>query len=150
MEWYIEQLINYGYWGMLISAFVAGSIFPFSSEAVMVGLVAVGLKPLPLAIYATIGNWAGTMLNYYVARLGKVEWIERYLRIKPEKIERAQRFVHGRGAWMGLLTFLPVLGSAISVVLGLMHADHFITSLSTFIGKAFRYALLLYLAGFFF
>ena len=51
---------------------------------------------------------------------------------------------------MGLLTFLPVLGSAISVVLGLMHADHFITSLSTFIGKAFRYAVLLYLAGFFF
>ena len=51
---------------------------------------------------------------------------------------------------MGLLTFLPVLGSAISVVLGLMHADHFITALSTFIGKAFRYAVLLYLAGFFF
>ena len=113
------------------------------------GLAAAGLKPFPLAVYATIGNWAGTMLNYYIGTLGKMEWIERYLRIKPEKMARAERFMKGRGAIMGVFTFLPVLGSAISVVLGLMRANPWITSFSIFIGKAFRYAALLYVTGLF-
>lgn len=49
-------LISYGYWGMLIAAFVAGSFFPFSSEAVMVGLMAAGLDPIGLIVYGTIGK----------------------------------------------------------------------------------------------
>lgn len=49
-------LMDYGYWGMLLGAFLAGSFFPFSSEAVMFGLLAAGLKPVPLIIYGTIGN----------------------------------------------------------------------------------------------
>jgi membrane protein YqaA with SNARE-associated domain len=43
MDIIISLLISYGYWGMLITAFVAGSFFPFSSEAVMMGLLAAGL-----------------------------------------------------------------------------------------------------------
>lgn len=149
MESFIDILISYGYGGMFISAFVAGSVFPFSSEAVMIGLLAAGLNPTPLAISATIGNWAGSMLNYFIGRLGKMEWIERYLHVKKEKIARAQRFMGGRGAWMGIFTFMPVLGSAISIALGLMRANVVITSLSTFIGKAIRYVILLYSASLF-
>ena len=36
----IEILTAYGLWGMLIAAFLAGSFFPFSSEAVMLGFMA--------------------------------------------------------------------------------------------------------------
>ena len=147
MESVVDILISYGYWGMFISAFVAGSVFPFSSEAVMLGLMAAGLHPTPLMIYATTGNWAGSMFNYFVGRLGKIEWIERYLHVKEEKLEKTKRFMNGRGAWMGLFTFLPVLGSAISVVLGLMRANIATTSLSIFIGKALRYLILLYSAS---
>ena len=82
MDSLLDFLINYGYWGMLIAAFIAGSFLPFSSEAVMVGLVAAGLEPVPLAIYGTIGNWLGSMFNYGVGRLGKMEWIEKYLHVK--------------------------------------------------------------------
>ena len=42
----IDILIDFGYWGMLAAAFLAGSFFPFSSEAVMTALVAVGLDPV--------------------------------------------------------------------------------------------------------
>ena len=59
MDALIDFLINYGYWGMFIAAFIAGSFLPFSSEAVMLGLMAAGLEPVPLAIYGTIGNWGG-------------------------------------------------------------------------------------------
>ena len=53
-----DILIDYGYWGMFIAAFIAGSVFPFSSEAVMAGLQLAGLAPLPLFIWGTIGNVA--------------------------------------------------------------------------------------------
>lgn len=95
MDSLLDFLINYGYWGMLIAAFIAGSFLPFSSEAVMVGLVAAGLEPVPLAIYGTIGNWLGSMFNYGVGRLGKMEWIEKYLHVKKENLDKAQRFLGG-------------------------------------------------------
>ena len=69
----VSFLIDYGYMGMLMAAFLAGSFFPFSSEAVMVGLMAAGLDGGQLCIYATIGNVLGGMFNYGVGRMGKTE-----------------------------------------------------------------------------
>ena len=64
MDVLTHLLLDYGYWGMLVAAFLAGSFFPFSSEAIMLALLAAGLHPLPLVIYGTIGNVAGSMFNY--------------------------------------------------------------------------------------
>lgn len=144
MDIIIDFLTGYGYWGMLLAAFLAGSFFPFSSEAVMVGLAAAGLEPWPLAVYATIGNVLGGLFNYGVGRLGKLEWIERYLHVKPESLAKAERFMAGRGAWMGFFAFLPILGSAITIVLGLMRANFVISFISISLGKFLRYVLLIY------
>lgn len=137
------DLAVYGYWGMLLTAFLAGSVFPFSSEAVMVALLATpGIDAWTLVAFGTVGNVLGSMFNYGVGRLGRPEWIERLLKISPEKMERAQRFMAGRGAWMGFFAFVPVLGSAITVTLGLMRANVVIALLSMTIGKLLRYSLL--------
>jgi len=128
---------------MFVAAFLAGSVFPFSSEAVMLSLLT-KLDAWPLVVYGTIGNVLGSMFNYYVGRLGKLEWIEKYLRIKKEKMDRAERFMAGRGAWMGFFAFLPILGSAITVTLGYMRANPVISILSIAIGKFLRYLLLVY------
>lgn len=144
MEWIIEFLTSYGYWGMLIAAFLAGSVFPFSSETVMLVLLGSGLDGWQLVIYGSIGNTLGSVFNYYVGRQGKVEWIEKYLKIKKQQMERAQRFMAGRGAWMGFFAFLPILGSAITVTLGFMRANIAISFVSIAIGKFLRYWLLVY------
>ncbi len=136
--------MQYGYWGMLVSAFLAGSFFPFSSEAVMIGLLAAGLDSTGLVIYGSIGNVVGSLFNYGVGRLGKTEWIERYLHVSQESLDKAERFMAGRGAWMGFFAFLPVLGSAITIMLGLMRANLPISITSISIGKVLRYVLLLY------
>ena len=148
MDAILSCLVDLGYWGMLLSAFLAGSFFPFSSEAVMVGLQAAGLEPLPLVIYGTIGNVLGSMFNYGVGRMGRLDWIERYLHVKKESLDKAQRFVGGRGAWMGFFAFLPILGSAITILLGLMKANIVISITSISIGKFLRYLLLVYGASF--
>jgi membrane protein YqaA with SNARE-associated domain len=144
MDAIIEFLVSNGYWGMLIAAFIAGSFFPFSSEAVMVGLLALGLDPWSLVVYGTIGNWAGSMFNYGIGRLGKMEWIHRYLHVSEESLEKAHRFLGDRGAWMGFFAFVPLLGSAITIVLGLMRANIPISLTSIAIGKFLRYVILIY------
>lgn len=144
MDGIISLLISYGYWGMFVTAFVAGSFFPFSSEAVMTGLLAAGLDPWGLIIYGTVGNVLGGMFNYGVGRMGRLEWIERYLHVKQKDLDQATRFMAGRGAWMGFFAFVPVLGSAITIVLGLMRANPIISFISITIGKFLRYVVLIY------
>ena len=150
IDWIISFLVDWGYWGMLAAAFLAGSFFPFSSEAVMAGLQAAGLAPLPLVIYGSIGNVLGSMFNYGVGRLGKMEWIEQYLHVKKESLDKAEQFMAGRGAWMGFFAFLPILGSGITIVLGLTRANVPISILSITIGKVLRYVLLVYGLSFIF
>lgn len=148
MDTVIELLIQYGYWGMFIAAFIAGSVFPFSSEAVMAGLQLVGLNPMSLLIWGTLGNVAGSMFNYWIGSLGKMEWVEKYLHVKREKVEKTQAWMEKRGAWMGVLCFLPILGSVIAVTMGFMRANPFISLLAIFIGKLLRYAILVYAISF--
>ena len=144
MSAFLELLQSWGYVGMFIAAFLAGSAFPFSSEAVLTALQLAGLRPLPLFLTATVGNVLGSMLNYVVGTFGRMEWIERYLHVAPDKVRRAQKWMEHYGAWMGLVTFLPIFGSVVAATLGFMRANPWLTTLSIAIGKAARYALLIY------
>ena len=139
--------MNWGYMGMALSAFLAASILPFSSEAVMVGLLAAGLDMWALVAWGTVGNVLGSLFNYGIGRLGKMEWIEKYLHTKPEDLDRARRFMGGRGAWMGLFSCIPVIGDVITIVLGLMRANFTIFIVSVTISKLARYVVLMVTAG---
>lgn len=149
MDALVDILISYGYWGLFVAAVVAGSAFPFPSEAVFLGLQVLGLSPFQLVVFGTVGNVIGGMLSYGLGRLGKLEWIERYLRIKKKDLDRAQRFMRGRGAWMGVFAVLPLVGTPTIVLLGIMRANVFITTLSMTIGKFLRYLLLAYATSLF-
>ena len=147
MDSIIAFLMNWGYMGMALSAFLAASILPFSSEAVMVGLLAAGLDMWALVAWGTVGNVLGSLFNYGIGRLGKMEWIEKYLHTKPEDLDRARRFMGGRGAWMGLFSCIPVIGDVITIVLGLMRANLTIFIVSVTISKLARYVVLMVTAG---
>lgn len=149
MDSFIELLIEYGYWGMLVAAFLAGSFIPFNSETIMGAMQVAGLDPWLLVIYGTIGNSLGGMFNYAVGRLGKLEWIEKYLHVKKKDLDKAERFMAGHGAWMGFFSFIPLLGSAITIVLGLMRANVLISAVSITFGKFLRYVIVVWSVSFF-
>ena len=142
MDIFLQLLTDWGYFGMFLSAFLAGTILPFSSEAVLLACVGLGLDPVWSTIATTAGNVLGGLTCYWIGHLGKMEWIEKYLGVTPKQMERATRFIHGRGAWMALFSFLPVVRDAILIVLGLMRAHIGIVTISMSIGKLARYAIL--------
>lgn len=135
-------MTDWGYWGMFLSAFLAGTILPFSSEAVLLACVGLGLDPVWSTLATTAGNALGGVTCYWIGHLGKMEWIEKYFKINQKQLDKAARFIHGKGAWMALFSFLPVIGDAILIALGLMRANVWIVSISMTIGKLGRYAVL--------
>lgn len=102
----VQLLIDWGYVGLFISALLAGSIIPFSSEIVMVALVKVGLSPALCVLSATLGNTLGGMTCYYMGRLGRIDWIEKYFKVKGKDRTDAA-FLQGKGALMAFFAFLP-------------------------------------------
>jgi membrane protein YqaA with SNARE-associated domain len=50
----------------------------------------------------------------------------------------------GRGAWMGFFAFVPIIGSAVTILLGLMRANVVISFISITLGKIVRYLVLIF------
>ena len=63
--------------------------------------------------------------------------------MSEKQLDKARRILAGRGALMGFFGFLPYVGEAIAIVLGLMHANLWLTTGSMFVGKLLRYVVIL-------
>lgn len=138
----LDGLAEYGYWGLLLASFLAATILPFSSEVVFAALIAAGMDIWTSILYATAGNALGGATCYYLGRMGKTEWLERWFKIKPAKIEKTIEWMSGKGAVMGFFGFMPVVGDVMLVALGFMRANIPVAMLTMTAGKFLRYLLI--------
>ena len=140
----LDGFVEYGYIGLFLASFLAATILPFGSEFVFAGLLAMGMNAWGCVVVASVGNWLGGMTNYYLGRLGKIEWIEKYLKVDKAKIDKMQRWLEGKGAIMAFFSFMPVVGDIIALALGYMRANVYIVNVAMFLGKFARYVLIMY------
>lgn len=145
----MAEFAEWGYWGLLLASFLAATIVPFSSEVVFSALVYGGLDPWMCVFVATLGNWLGGMSSYYLGYLGKIEWIEKYLRIKHEKLLKFEKNLHKYGDWFAFFAFLPGIGDIIAVAAGFFRCRWWIVAVSMLFGKFLRYVAWMYFNGFF-
>lgn len=138
----LDGLLEYGYWGLLLASFLAATVLPLSSEVVFAALIAAGMDTWRCILYATVGNALGGATCYYSGRLGKTGWLEKWFKIKPEKIDKTMRWLQGKGAVMGFFGFLPVVGDVVLVALGFMRANVPLVMVSMTAGKFLRYLLI--------
>ena len=143
------ELTELGFLGLFIAAFLAATVVPFSSEVVFTALVYNGMDAWNAVFVATLGNWLGGLTCYYLGRLGKIEWIEKYLRIKKEKMDKFMGKFHRYGDWFAFFSFLPGIGDIIAVASGFFRCRWWIVALSMLFGKFFRYVIWMYFNGFF-
>ena len=81
------------------------------------------------------------MSCYFMGYMGKMEWITKYLKIKPEKLHQMQVKLDKRGTWLAAFAFVPILGNIMIVTFGLMRSNFYAVSVYMFIGKVLRYFL---------
>lgn len=136
-----------GLWGLFLACFLAATILPFSSEAVLAACIAGPWDASTLLLVATAGNWLGGMSSYGLGRLGDPDRLARWLRADPAKARTWQARIGRHGAWAALLCWVPVIGDPIAIALGLGRTAWVPTALLMVVGKALRYAVVLALLG---
>lgn len=132
-----------GLFGLFLGSFLAGSIVPFSSEVLLGSALLAGVDPVACLISTSLGNTLGGMSCYYIGRLGKMEWMTKYLKVKETTLHKYTTFLRGKGAWLGFFAWLPYAGEAISVALGYLRANALIVAVSMLIGKTLRYLVMM-------
>lgn len=115
----MEALLDWGYIGLFVGSFVAATVVPFSSDVLLVGMLAAGGNVWLSVLVATVGNWAGGLTSYW-DRLGSADGngSRNTWRVKHETLERHKSKVDRFGAWLALLTWLPFFGDVFAVALG--------------------------------
>ncbi|MCC6576755.1 MAG: DedA family protein [Flavobacteriales bacterium] len=129
--------------GLFLASFVAATVLPFSSEAVLAAMARGPWDTGALWAAASLGNWLGGMSSYGLGRLGDLPRLARWTGADPGKALAWRERVRPRGVWMALLCWLPVVGDPIAIALGLLRSDPWATALLMFVGKAARYGVLL-------
>lgn len=144
MESLYQLMIEHGVSGFFVASFLAGSFMPFSSEVVMVALITAGVDPWGLVIWGTLGNTLGSVFNYWIGSLGNPRWIKKWTGVTEAQLEKGLHYVDNYGFWAGWLAWVPLLGSLITVSLGLMRARFGPTMINIFLGKFLRYWLIMW------
>jgi len=131
------------YGGLFLAAFVAATILPAQSEAVLVGLLAAGsYSPTLLVIVAGTGNVLGSVVNWLlglgIERFRHARWFP----VNAESLERAGNWYRKYGWWSLLLSWAPIIGDPLTVAAGIMREPFFRFVLVVSIAKFGRYLLL--------
>lgn len=143
----MEGLFDYSLWGLFFASFLAATVVPFSSEALLSVLIVNGVDAYTAVMVATAGNWLGGMSSYGIGYLGKWEWIEKYLRVKKSSIEKWHNRLYKRGAIIAFFCWLPAVGDVIAVGLGLLRSNVWITAIAMLAGKFIRYVIWGWITG---
>ena len=121
-------LTSAGYAALIIFGFLEAACIPISSEITFgfAGVLAYQ-GHLNLALVIIIGSLAelgGSYASYWVGRIGGrplVDKIGRYVLVTQSDVDRAERFLAGRGAWaIPVGRMLPFVRAFTSIVAGLI------------------------------
>jgi membrane protein YqaA with SNARE-associated domain len=116
--------------GVAVASFLAATLVPLSSEAVLFAYLKLNPGHLaPALAVATLANTAGGMTSYLVGRL-----------IPQRKLDsRAVSWLQRRGAPATFLAFLPFVGDALCVAAGWLRANWLAVLAFSGAGRLLRY-----------
>ena len=156
LQTWLGWVKDWGYPGVVILMAMESSIFPVPSEVVIppAAILAASGSGMSLGgviLAGTFGSWLGSAITYWVAlwvgrpvvlRFGK------YFFIPPEKLERAERFMHRyEGGGIFFARLLPVIRHLISIPAGIIRMGFGKFSVLTTIGAAIWCSVLAWLGG---
>jgi len=137
-------MLEYG--GLFLSAFLAATVLPFSSEAVLAGLYAAkgGAEAGALLATASAGNTLGSFANFLLGRFF-IHWRgARWFPVTAERLERAGAWFRRFGSWSLLFAWVPVVGDPLTVAAGVLRVNVWLFLTLVGIGKCARYVAVLW------
>ena len=133
---------------VFLSAFLAATILPFSSEIVLSAFYAAGGgEAVTLWLVASAGNVLGALVNWGLGRY-LLHWQDRkWFPFKTDQLARAEAWFGRFGVWSLLMAWVPVIGDPLTFAAGFLRVNVGLFLILVTIGKAGRYAVVLWLAN---
>lgn len=135
----MDYLVELGYIGLFIGSFLAATIIPLSSEGILIGLVYAGFDLGLCIALATVGNWLGSLSSFWLGYAGRIDLVEKWLKIKEEKVRQWEPRVRKYSTLMALFSWLPFVGDIMAVALGFFRCNFWKMTAFIFVGKLARY-----------
>lgn len=142
----VLDLAVYGYAGLFLASFLASTVLPLGSEALLLLLINKGFDPILVVMVASVGNYCGACTTYYIGLVGRKDLIEKYLSIPQQHLHNAEKWFTKYGVYSLLFTWVPVIGDAITAMGGIMKLDFKVFSVLVFLGKFLRYVAVAFMA----
>lgn len=129
--------------GLFLAAFVAATLLPAQSEAVLLALLFAGGHPVWLLLFvATVGNVLGSVVNWVMGRFLMRFSGHRLFPFSSGQIDRARNW-YGRRGWISLFgSWLPVVGDPLTLAAGMMREPLWRFLLVVTLAKGGRYLIL--------
>lgn len=134
----MTSLLTYA--GLFAIAFLAATILPLQSEAVLAGLLGLGHESWALLLgVATIGNTLGAVVNWGLGCGIEHYQDRRWFPVKPAQLEKAKSHYLRWGRWCLFFSWLPVVGDAFTVLAGVLRERLWVFVAIVGAGKLARY-----------
>lgn len=133
MEW-LNVTAESGLWGLLAASFLAATVLPGGSEALLWGFLRLHPAEIgPALMLATLGNTAGGMTSWWCGR-----YLPRWQSLEnlPHR-DRLDRW----GSPLLLLAWAPLIGDALCLAAGWLRLHGLSCCLFMAVGKFARYWL---------
>ena len=131
------------HFSLFLVAFLSATILPLQSEAVLTALLLSGEHAWAgLLAVASVGNTLGAVVNWALGRGGAHFQDRPWFPASPERMAKAREFYGRFGRWTLLLSWVPVIGDALTVVAGVMREQFWVFLVLVGVGKTGRYLLL--------
>lgn len=140
--WMLEFIQNYGTIALFVTSFIAATIVPASSAAILLGALAIGAPPVPSLIACSVGNSLGCAANYWLGYL-----IGKPLIPKLEKSRsgrKALQYTNKYGTWSLLISWAPFIGDPITIAAGIFRINFLTFSLIVYSQRILGYFLIAY------
>jgi membrane protein YqaA with SNARE-associated domain len=132
---------NWIYISLFTSCFLSATLIPFASEVGLAVVLAQGYDPIISIVVATIGNSLGGLTNYLLGRLGNPNWLKKS-KLNPAKLEKHTHFISTYGSYTALLSWVPIIGDPLLLILGYLRVSMIPVCLFMVIGKLLRYCVI--------
>lgn len=113
------------------------------SEAVLAGMMLADAAPLAVLLaVATAGNVLGACVNWWLGRQAARFQDRKWFPLTPAQMARARAQYLRWGRWSLLLSWVPVIGDALTVMAGVMRERFIVFAALVTLAKFGRYAVL--------
>ncbi len=128
---------------LFLSAFIAATILPAQSEAVLSYFIATTPDAvIALVVVASLGNILGSVVNWALGKTAMRFQHAKWFPASTSQLERAEKFYAKCGRYSLLLSWVPFIGDPITVVAGMLKEPLFRFLIFVSIAKTGRYIIL--------